>query len=431
MAAPKVPLEISEPLSFMRNEGDSDRPLFEKLVPFAVHIAADIFKQRLEHVVNNSIIMPLESLTAKIRSTLSSFSLPGSLQALEKPLGLPPSLSSHAEEIRQSDGVNRIQRSFSEISGLAKSAASIYNEARSHLAAECNENDRLRSKYGSDRLNRLDSALTAPKLYARLEEIDGYFKSAAKSDNLIHERFLDCKDMLCILSSGVRELNNYVPSARRKELSPKLSEQVLKLRKILNDLTKLETDRQKKIKDLQERVEKDDINPSLAIQAARLERTCPAQRLAPADFEDLLETRISVYDADILAVKSDEEEQKKAIRALQICYKDFSLAKNNDGGSIVGEREKSLQTLEDAYYKYKEIIRNLESARKFYNDLGKMVGMFRDGVKSWVLERGEEAIKLERCEFNGFLYNFGIPIVPITTSAIQIFLSTEKTGGFT
>jgi programmed cell death 6-interacting protein len=100
MAIAKVPKEVSTPSEFI-GEGEFGPPLFAKLVPFAVHVAASIYEERRDRLVNTNIIDELEILTTKIHDTLSSLNLPGSLQALEKPLGLPPSLTSHAEEIRQ------------------------------------------------------------------------------------------------------------------------------------------------------------------------------------------------------------------------------------------------------------------------------------------------------------------------------------------
>merc|ERR1711977_377376 len=115
MAIAKVPKEISEPASFIGDKGEFGPPLFAKLVPFAVHVAASIYEERRDRLVNTKII-----------DTLSSLNLPGSLQALEKPLGLPPTLTSHAEEIRQADALNRLQRSFSDTAKLKASDDAIF-----------------------------------------------------------------------------------------------------------------------------------------------------------------------------------------------------------------------------------------------------------------------------------------------------------------
>lgn len=55
----------------------------------------------------------------------------------------------------------------------------------------------------------------------------------------------------------------------------------------------------------------------------------------------------------------------------------------------------ALQALENGYFKYREIVQNLDTGRKFYNDLGKLLARWREGVKNWRLERMAEARALE------------------------------------
>ncbi|GJC86242.1 pH-response regulator protein palA/RIM20 [Colletotrichum liriopes] len=71
-----------------------------------------------------------------------------------------------------------------------------------------------------------------------------------------------------------------------------------------------------------------------------------------------------------------------------------ALKRNLSSGSR--EREQALQRLDNAYYKYKEIVNNADVGRKFYNDLSKVVGQkFRDTVKAWAAERRIDAKSLE------------------------------------
>jgi programmed cell death 6-interacting protein len=63
--------------------------------------------------------------------------------------------------------------------------------------------------------------------------------------------------------------------------------------------------------------------------------------------------------------------------------------------SSLKDREDALQTLENGYSKYKEIISNLDVGRKFYNDLARLLQRFRDEVRAWVYSRRVEAERLE------------------------------------
>ena len=393
MAIAKVPKEVSTPSDFIGEKEEFGPPLFAKLVPFAVHVAASIYEERRDRLVNTNIIDELEILTTKIHDTLSSLNLPGSLQALEKPLGLPPSLTSHAEEIRQADALNRLQRSFSDTNKIKASDDAIFNEGRELLQAEAAENDRLLKKYGTDRWTRPDSKSAAAKLYAQVVEIDGYLKSAGNSDQLVVSKFRECEDMLRILSSTDRDIGNFVPSSRRVAIPPKLEGEVSRLRNSLNEVSRLESRRRRKIEALREKAKKDDINNSILAETARLERAYPSQTVVPAHFEDFFEQRLQKYDSDIAGVKSESDEQDRLLAQLEAANASFVAARRGDTSSR--EREQALQKLENAYFKYKEIVSNLEVGRKFYNDLAKIVGRFRDGCKAFAYERREEVLWME------------------------------------
>ncbi|KIM95169.1 hypothetical protein OIDMADRAFT_80910, partial [Oidiodendron maius Zn] len=393
MATAKVPKEVAEPGAFIGDNGEFGPPLFSKLVPFAVHVAASIYEERRDRLINASIIDEMEILTTKIHDTLASLNLPGSLQALEKPLGLPPTLTSHAEEIRQADAITRIQRSFSDTARLKTTDEAIFQEGRELLESEAAENQHLLMKYGTDRWSRPDSKTAAAKLYAQVDEIDGYLKSAANSDELVHSKFRECEDMLRILTSSDREIGNFVPSSRRVAIPPKLEGEVSRLRNCVNEFSRLESRRRRKIEALREKGKKDDINSNILAEAGRLEREHPSQTIVPAHFEDFFEKRLARYDSDLKDLKSEAEEQDRLATKLQEANASFVSARRGDTSSK--EREQALQKLENAYFKYKEIVSNLEVGRKFYNDLAKIVGRFKDGCKAFLYERKEEAVRLE------------------------------------
>ncbi|KAF7896546.1 hypothetical protein EAF00_006560 [Botryotinia globosa] len=394
MANPIIPKEVSEPMTFLGDHKEFGPPLFSKLVPFAVHVAASIYEERRDRIVNNNIIDELEILTTRIHDTLRSLNLPGSLQALEKPLGLPPTLLSHAEELRQADAIGRINRSFSDAAKLKASDEAIFFEAKELLQSEASENDRLLRKFGSDRWARLDSRSASPKLYTQVDEIEGYFKSAANSDQVVIVKFREYESILQILTSSDRDIGNFVPSSRRVNIPPNLEGEVSKLRNSLNEISRLESRRRRKIEAIREKAKKDDINHSILAETARLEREYPSTPVVPAHFEDFFERRLShTYDADLTSLKTESEEQEKLLQQLEIANGSFIKARAGD--TSTREREQALQKLEMAYYKYKEIVNNVDGGRKFYNDLAKIVGRFRDGCKAFVQDRREEARRME------------------------------------
>ena len=113
------------------------------------------------------------------------------------------------------------------------------------------------------------------------------------------------------------------------------------------------------------------------------------QKIEPAQFENLFEARLERYDSDRQMLLDESNAQAELSSRIQEANRDFLLARKGD--TSTKEREQALQRLENAYFKYKEIISNLNTGRKFYNDLAKIVGRFRDDCKTFAYQRRVEA----------------------------------------
>jgi programmed cell death 6-interacting protein len=117
------------------------------------------------------------------------------------------------------------------------------------------------------------------------------------------------------------------------------------------------------------------------------------QTIEAVQFEGLFDKRLQMYDADQDMVQEEEKEQSEAIKRLQDANAAFLVARRGDQSTK--KREQALQNLENAYFKYKEIISNLDVGRKFYNDLAKIVSRFRDDARSFAYQRKSEASQIE------------------------------------
>ncbi|KAJ6024406.1 hypothetical protein N7540_005203 [Penicillium herquei] len=398
MVAAKAPSQVTDAISMLGSQGPLGLPLFAKLVPYAVHIAASIYTDRRDRLINESLVGELESMTDKLRDLLSSLNLPGSLQALEKPLGLPPTLVSHAEEMRQQDGLNRLRRSVEDTAKVKSNDRTIYNEGVELLAAEKAENDAACRKYGTDRWNRETSEKANPKVYTTLKEINGYFTSAQSSDELVDRKLRDSESVFLVLTGTNRDLESYVPSSRRATIPPELERESAKLRSCLSDVSRMENRRRRRIQTLKDKARADDIHPALLNETARLEREFPMQAIQASQFEDLFEEQLRYYDSDRDMLTQEQREQDQLADQVREANQAFTRA--HTGDTSTKERETALQDLENGYLKYKEIISNLEVGRKFYNDLAKIVSRFRDDAKAYVHQRRMEASQLEADIFN-------------------------------
>jgi programmed cell death 6-interacting protein len=410
MVVSRVPKEIAESNSMLGDRGELGPALFSKLVPYSVHLAASIYVDRRDRLVNNTIVEELEALNTQIHEVLRSLNLPGSLQALEKPLGLPPGLVAHAEEIRQQDGINRLLRSMEDTKKLMYSDQAIYQEGVNILKSEASEDEGARRRYGTELWTRQAAEQAAPKLYAQINEIDGYFKAASNSDNVVKTKLKENEYFIQLLGGPDHELENYVPSGRRPAITGDVEREAGKLRGCFNEVSRLESRRRRKIEALRTKAKQDDISrycassrmfhtnrskdPELLREAARLEREYPMQTIEAVQFESLFDKRLQMYDADQDMVKEEEREQSDAVKRLQDANAAFLIARRGDQSTK--KREQALQNMENAYFKYKEIISNLDVGRKFYNDLAKIVNRFRDDARSFAYQRKSEASQIEK-----------------------------------
>ncbi|KAI1311708.1 BRO1-like domain-containing protein [Xylaria venustula] len=400
MAIARCPPQVATPLEYVGEKGEFGPALFTKLVPYSVHLAVSIYEERRDRMVNQNIIGELENLNEKIHEILSSLNLPGSIQAFEKPLGLPGTLVQHAEEIRQADARNRLMRSFADIDKLRATDLAMFEEGTELLVAEEEEDNRLRMKFGTDRWTRPESRgepNQGAKLWTQAVEAEGWFANSASSDGVVREKFYGVEPTLAILAGSDRGIMDFVPSSRRTEIPEALKPAIGRLRSIYNDVTRLESRRRRKADALREKARGDDIKSDILAEAARLERSqAVATAIVPAHFEDFFEKRLdSLYLPDLEMVQKESTEQEKLLSDLQRANREFESQKKTVGDKGNREREQALQKLENAYYKYKELTSNVEVGRKFYNDLSRIVGNFRDSARTFVTERRREARMLE------------------------------------
>ncbi|KAK4132135.1 BRO1-domain-containing protein [Trichocladium antarcticum] len=401
MAVARVPPQVAKPYDYFGDHAEFGPGLFTKLVPFSVHLAVSIYEERRDRLVNNNIIAELETMTDKLHEILSSLNLPGSLQALEKPLGLPGSLAQHADEICQADALNRLQRGLADIDKLCASDRATFDEGRGLLEDEEKEDRKFRLKHGTQRWARPESRAEpshdgGARLWNQAADIDGYFASSTSSDAVVREKFTAVRDTLAILAGSDRGLMDYIPNSRKTEIPELLKPAIGKLRAVYNDALRLESRRRKRVESLKARSRADDVKGDILGEAARLERTYPNTAIVPAHFEEFFDKRLDrLYEPEIEAVDKERADQEKIVADIQRCNREFEAQKRSIGEKGSHERERALQRLDNAYYKYKEIVSNIEVGRKFYNDLARIVEGFRNQARQWVNGRRKEARALE------------------------------------
>ncbi|KAF3916011.1 Rhophilin-1 [Arthrobotrys entomopaga] len=392
MVKAAVPKEITEAKEKLVVGGEYGPPLFQNLVPFAVHIAGSIYVERRDRAVNN-IIDELETLTVQLRETLSSLNLPGSLEALEKPLGLPPGLMAHVEAVRQAGGVDGLLRAYDDVTKIKASDKAVYEESVAMLRVEEEEDQKMRSRHGTDRWLRKPSKEAEGNPIKQIEEYGSIIQSADNSDRLIMEKIRMFEAPLRLMQGSDSGLRDFVPNSSRPKMNVQVDRTVTKLRQLLDETSRLESARRRLIEQIREKGKADDITQALLAEVSKIEQDQPLKPIDAADFEILFAQRLRAYDEYQSLQAEEQNKQDALIEKIKEANSAFLASRKVDDS--LKERETAIQALETAYTKHQEVIGNLESGRKFYNDLAKLLARLQQEAKSFVYTRKYEAEQME------------------------------------
>ncbi|EPS42312.1 hypothetical protein H072_3698 [Dactylellina haptotyla CBS 200.50] len=392
MVKAMLPKEISEAQAKLVVGGEYGPPLFQNLVPFAVHIAGSIYVERRDRAVNN-IIDELETLTVQLRETLSSLNLPGSLEALEKPLGLPPGLMTHVEQVRQAGGVEGLLRAYDDVNKIKASDKAVYEECVEILRAEEQEDQKMRQRHGTDRWLRKPSKEAEGNPIQQIEEYGSIIQSADNSDRLIMEKIRMFEAPLRLMQGSDSGLKEFVPNSTRPKMNMQVDKSVTRLRQLLDETSRLESARKRLTEQIREKGKADDITQALLAEVGKIEQDQPLKPIDAADFETLFADRLRTYDQYQSIQTEEQNKQDALLEKVKEANTAFLASRKVDDS--LKERETALQTLETAYTKHQEVIGNLESGRKFYNDLAKLLARLQQEAKSFAYARKYDAEQME------------------------------------
>ena len=201
MVKPVVPPDVANSSPLLRG-----KPLFAELVPYGVHLAISIYDDRKDSIVRQDVAERRDELDGIATSTLQSLNLPGSLQALEQPMGLPPSLLRRHEEVVAEGGISRLHSIAEDVARIAHTDADILAEAVSILDQEAREDEQMRASFSSERWPRPPSTEAAAELRAQAQRYADTLRQAASSDIVVRQKLDDWDDLIGVLSRGVVSL---------------------------------------------------------------------------------------------------------------------------------------------------------------------------------------------------------------------------------
>ncbi|KAI8369190.1 BRO1-like domain-containing protein [Choanephora cucurbitarum] len=143
MVKPVVPAFLLDPkywLTLAERPNDKffiKRPLFEKLLPFAVHQAIQTCNQKTESFVKTEICRKVKILKESRQLLLQNLNLPYTIDIIDS---VPSTLKEYAEEVQHEGGIQSLQDMLHVIQNLSHKTLDLVNEGFNVLEEE-NEQD--------------------------------------------------------------------------------------------------------------------------------------------------------------------------------------------------------------------------------------------------------------------------------------------------
>ncbi|TRM59396.1 BRO1-like domain-containing protein [Schizophyllum amplum] len=377
VAKPTVPRELENPGLVQ------DAPLFSELLGWGANEAINIYNDRKEKLVKDMVLDGAAEVKERANSKLRELHLPASLDALDQTVRLPPSLLRKAEEVRLEKGPERIESLMEDIQRIAGLDRKLLDEAMSILDDEAEEDENARAE---GHVHRLPSHEANSDLMHKYERYHNVLTQAAESDESVRQKYDEWEPSIVELTWDEDRLERSVPSSTavsgRASRETEVHRRALRVR--LEQLDDIHRELENFVRRAQNLADADDIRARVVKFAAGFAQLAEVQ---PAAFEDILDDELAKYDKFLHGVAECGDRQQGLMEEIE--YHNQLLLNSRKEDPSVKERERALQSLDLAYHKYREIVRNLEEGLNFYNELSKMLTQFRESCKMWSRERSQ------------------------------------------
>lgn len=302
------------------------RPLFERLVPYAVNLAISLYEDRKETFLREEIIARKDELDQVSTTTLQSLNLPGSIQALEIPDGVPASLLRRTEELRQKGGTKRLRTTMQDALSVASTDRKVLDDVTALLDAEEQEDAQLRAHFGTDRWTRPTSESLNSQLRTKIAKFKSTLEAAGESDKVVSDKFGQWEGTMLVMEGDQRALEAAIPSSKRRqssydEITSPSSQTALvrQLRHMLEDLDDIVAARKRTVEDAKRTAHNDDIRPLVLRKTGEM-TSSSGDKLETAMFEDLFQEELRKYSFYRDTLSGNERKQADLLARITVSY---------------------------------------------------------------------------------------------------------------
>ncbi|KAJ2701669.1 pH-response regulator protein palA/rim20 [Coemansia sp. IMI 209128] len=396
LAQSKLPEIVENPGQYLGEE-ELGPPLFKGLVPFVIHQAASLYEDRKDQLVAKDLIISLDELTADCESVLNSLNLPHALDAIQKPVGLPPNILVGADEIKSEGGFIGLKRLLDNAIVSNTAAANLLAAAETALNEEAHEDLRVRqgAGAGSPRARRAESSELTNTFRAEVAKYRDIVNKARDSDATIQKQVDTWAKFFALLGSPREEIERQVPSTTVNPLTdPHHCQIVERLQQYLSEVALMRRERLKSVEKLKRISSEDDITPALTEEMQRLAAmsSTPIVQFELHQFEDLFSQKLDKYTSWRKYIEEEKEAQVELLDTIREANQAFLMARSNH--PLLQQREKALSNLETAIKRFRDASFNLHDGARFYATLEAELQKLKEGCLDFAMARHLDALDL-------------------------------------
>ncbi|CAO3620443.1 unnamed protein product [Mucor hiemalis] len=373
------------------NELFIKRPLFESLVPFAVHQAISVYADKKDYIVKMEIVAKHHELKVESQKLLHDLCLPYALDIVDS---LPKRLVDYAEEVQHEGGIQSLHDMMQKIQVLSKKTTNLIEEGFNALEEE-NEQDAVLSRQYGKLWTRPSSGSLTHNLLSMGTQYNDTVQAAQKADRIVQAKVTNWGKAIAMLSRPTDEIQTHLPTLRQdEEYYSFIIETLAKLRVQLDLLNQEIVERERLEIETTDMAGKDDITAALIARANELTKGSPIFKLEPEQFSNIFDERLAEYNTFEDRMKVHASKQDDILHVVRDLYGQFSFVVANK--AVLNKREKAITNLESAFTKFKEIRTNLVEGIKFYSHYTDTLTQFKDDCVDFAMARRLEATELSR-----------------------------------
>lgn len=399
MAKAKVPEEIQNPIGYIENV-KKQHVLFGFILPFAIYQASNSYQEKLVSYVEANIVAEADALSMQMANVLEELGLPGALEAVEKPEGLPTSLANHITEIQDRGGIDKVRATMDDIRKQSLESRHMLDESVQTLEYEEREDKMLRDQIGRARWTRSESRVSGKVLWDRITYFRDMLQQALEGDSTVHQDFRRVERVLEMMSAGPEHVEQMIPNSGYGNSNTNgfhsggyLEHVMQELKETLLRSRGIENRRRERAQAMLHKARTANLLGNIIDEYDNRVRSNGKniEVITASDFEDVYLNELRKFDNKWL--QDERRDLANRISQIQQLNEEFLAARESDDGLV--ERENAIQSMEVAYIKFKTILRNLDEARVFYNGIIQQLQEYMSQCKDFVYQRRVEGRELE------------------------------------